>query len=108
MVVVLIESDDALFRNNQFFADALFTDFHCTMVKDNENAFHLSSVSIEKISQFMLSQIQNHQSQFVGQTLDTHIHLSPRSPHMKQSPVHSCGVPPKISQIIENFLSYYT
>ena len=106
MVVVLIESDDALFRNNQFFADALFTDFYCTMVIDNENAFHLSSVSIEKISQFMLSQIQNHQSQFVGQTLDTHIHLSPRSPHMKQSPVHSCWVPPKISQIIENFVPY--
>ena len=53
MVVVLIESADALFRNNQFFADALFTDFYCTMVIDNENAFHLSSVSIEKISQYI-------------------------------------------------------
>ena len=62
--------------------------------KTNEN---LSSVSIEKkIPNFILSQIQNHQSQFVGQTLDTCIHSPPRSPHMEQSPVHLGRVSPKI------------
>ena len=80
-----------------FFADALFTDLYCTMVEDNENTFYLSSVSVEKkFPNFILSQIQNHQSQFVGQTLDTCIHSPPRSPHMKQSPVHLGRVSSKI------------
>ena len=48
MVLVLVARADALFRRNQFFADALFTDLYCTMVEDNENTFYLSSVSVEK------------------------------------------------------------
>ena len=95
MVLVLIVSADALFSNNQFLLMLFLMTFILPWYK-SMNAIHLSSVSKEKNPNFNLSQNKNHQSQFVGQTLDTCIHSPPRSPHMKPSPVHSCGVPPKV------------
>ena len=54
------------------------------------------SVPIAENPNFILSQFQNVQSQFVGQSLDTCSHSPPRSPHMEQSPVHSCRIPPNV------------
>ena len=50
----------------------------------------------KKIPNIILSQYQNSQSEFIGQSLDTCGHSPPRSPHMEQSPDHSCRVPPSV------------
>ena len=51
----------------------------------------------KKTPNSILSQIQNHQSQCVGQTLDTCIQSPLRLPHMKQSPGHLGRFPPKLA-----------